>query len=189
MLNEKRKYGNLLPKLQKKIILSLAENEPMTMSETNKKISGQLTSTSRAVHELEIKKMIAEVAKWEYRGRKFSKYWLSDKGVAFALLNDRNVNTIERIALSIRKNETLETYFELRNISPKIAHIIDKAILLRGKIEPEELVKLLIPEIASTEKVDFEKFFNAIEKSEKYEEILDHYVGHLKKFINELEKK
>ena len=189
MLNENQKHVNLLPKLQKKIVLSLAKNEPMTMTETNKEISGSLTSTNRAFHELEIKKMIVEVAKWKYRGREFPKFWLSDKGVAFSLLNGKNANTIERIALSIRKDETLETYFELRNLSPKIAHIIDKAILLRGKIEPEELVKLLIPEIASTEKADFEKFFNAIKKSGKYREILDNYVGHLKKFINELEKK
>lgn len=50
------KYDNLLPKHQKKIVLSLAKHGAMTMSETNKKIRGENTSTTRAFHELEKKK-------------------------------------------------------------------------------------------------------------------------------------
>lgn len=188
MLKKNRKYVDLLPKHQKKIVLSLAKNEPMTMSETNRKISGELTSTTRAFHELEKKGMVIEVGKKKYRGRKFSEYWLSDRGVAFTLLNGANAETARQIALSLTEDDKLKTYFELRELSPEIATIIDKAVLHRGIIDFAELVKLLIPEVASTGKAGFEKFFDAIKDSE-FEGILDYYIKHLRVFLNELERR
>jgi len=160
----------------------------MIMTDINKGIHGELTSTTRASHELERKGMITEVGIKKYRGREFSKYWLSDRGVAFALLNGANPNQVERLALSLRKNEELETYLKLRSLSPEIADIIDKAILFRGIIDPDELVKLLIPEVASKGKAGFKKFFDAVKNSE-YEGILNYYIKHLREFMNELEKK
>lgn len=188
MLKKNRKYVDLLPKLQKKIVLSLAKNNPMTMTDTNKKISGHPTSTNRAFHELEEKGMITEIEKKEYRGRRFSKFWLSDRGIAFALLNGANPNTLETIALNIRKKEEIETYLKLRRLSPEISTIIDKAILFRGIIDFDELIKLLLPEVASMGKAGFDKFFDAIKNSE-FKGILDYYMKRLRKLMNEIEQK
>lgn len=178
----------MLPKLQKKIVLSLAKNEPMTMSDTNRKISGYLSSTTRAFHELEKKGMVTEIEKKEYRGQKFSLYWLSDRGIAFALLNDANPNTLERIALNFRKKEGIETYLKLRRLSPKISIIIDEAILFRGIIDFDDLIKLLLPEVASLEKAEFDKFFDAVQNSE-FKDILDFYIKRLREFTNKIEQK
>jgi len=188
VLKKNQRYVDLLPKLQKKIVLSLAKNEPMTMSDTNRKISGYLSSTTRAFHELEKKGMVTEIEKKEYRGQKFSLYWLSDRGVAFALLNGANPNVTERLALSLKKNEELKSYLKLRCLSPKIATIIDKAVLFRGIIDLDELIKLLLPEVASMGKEGFDKFFEAIQDSE-FKSILDFYIKRLRVFMKELEKK
>ncbi len=189
MLKKNRKYVDLLPRLQKKIVLSLAKNEPMTMSDTNRKISGYLSSTTRAFHELEEKGMITEIEKKEYRGQKFSKYWLSDRGVAFALLNGANPNTLERIALNVIEREEIETYLEIRGLSPpKMSTIIDKAILFRGIIDPDELSKLIFSEMASLKKADFDKLFKIIQNS-KWKPVFDNQLKRYKKVINNLEKK
>lgn len=188
MLKKNRKYVDLLPKLQKKIVLSLAKNEPMTMSDTNRKISGSLSSTTRAFHELEEKGMITEIEKKEYRGQKFSKYWLSDRGVAFALLNGANQNTLEIIALNVIEREEIKTYLKIRSLSPKISTIIDKAILFRGIIDLNELSKLIFPEMASLKKTDFDKFFKIIQNSE-FKPIFDNQMKRFRKVLNNLEKK
>jgi len=190
MLKKNRKYVDLLPPLQKEIVLSLAKNEPMTMSETNRKINRRYpTSTYRAFHELEEKGMIIDVEKKEYRGQKFSKYWLSERGVAFALLNGANPNTLERIALNVIEREEIETYLEIRGLSPpKMSTIIDKAILFRGIIDPDELSKLIFSEMASLKKADFDKLFKIIQNS-KWKPVFDNQLKRYKKVINNLEKK
>jgi hypothetical protein len=188
VLKKNRKYVDLLPKLQKRIVLSLAKNEPMTMSDTNRKISGYLSSTTRAFHELEEKGMVIGVEKKNYRGRNSSKFWLSDRGIAFALLNGANPNTLERIALNVREREEIVTYLKLRSLSPKISTIIDEAILFRGVIDVGELIKLLLPEVASLKKADFEKFFDAVRNSE-FKPVLDDHLKRLRKLMNNLEKK
>ena len=54
--------GNeILPKHQHKIMLALAKYGAMNMSQTNRKIHGQNTSTTRAFHELKKKDLIKEV--------------------------------------------------------------------------------------------------------------------------------
>ena len=188
MLKKNRKYVDLLPKLQKKIVLSLAKNNHMTMTDANKKISGHLSSTARAFHELEEKGMIIEIGIKEYRGRNFSEYWLSDRGIAFALLNGANSNKLETIALKIRKKEEIETYLKLRRLSPEISTIIDKAILFRGIIDFDELIKLLLPEVASMGKAGFDMFFDAIQNSE-FKPILNDYIKKIRLLMNELEQK
>jgi len=188
MSKKKPKHIDLLPKHQKKIMLALAKNEPMTMSETNRKISGELTSTTRAFHELEKKGMVIEAGRIEYRGRDFIKYWLSDRGVAYALLNGANDETARRVALGISENDALKTYFTLRELGSEIATIIDQTVLFRGMIDPDEIVKILLPEVPKIGKAGFEKFFEAIKDTE-YKEILDHYAKHLRVFLNDLEKR
>jgi len=93
MLNQKVKY-HTLPKLQNRIVLCLAKHGPMNIRETNKKLRGEYTSTNRAFHELEKKQFVEKVLTQKYRGRKFSKYWLSDRGLVYAILHGSNLNVL-----------------------------------------------------------------------------------------------
>jgi hypothetical protein len=80
--------GNeILPKHQHKIMLCLAKCGAMNMSQTNLKIHGQNTSTTRAFHELKKKELIKEIGAKEYHGRQFPEYWLTGRGLAYFFLH------------------------------------------------------------------------------------------------------
>jgi hypothetical protein len=178
-------FDNLLPKHQKKIMLCLAENKPMTMSEANRKLNGENTSTTRAFHELERKRMITETEKQEYRGRKFSKYWLSESGVAFALMWGANPSKTERIALTLSRGKI---YFDLHSISPKIANIIDWALIFNDGLNLEKLIQRCLLESVLMEKSERAKLLKIIKESGKFEDIIKSTIEEIKKVTAEIEK-
>lgn len=140
------------------------------MSETNRKINGENTSTTRAFHELESKGMLKKIDVMKYRGREFSKYWLSERGMAFALLNSNvgkvSPNTIRGHALDYDK--TLEIYFKLRELSPKIANILDRGLLLEGRINQEELIKQILGEVIVLGHDEIGRLLNLIRESKEF---------------------
>lgn len=187
MSKRKQKYDNL-PKHQRKIVLCLAKEGPMNISETNKKIKGEYTSTNRAFHELETKEMITKSEEILYRGRQFHKYWLTIRGSGFALLNDVNPEHVRLHALKLCEKEeekrAIETYFKLRKISPKMANILDRFILLEGKIEPIDLLKQLLPEMVSMDKNQISSILGVAKNDEYWK----YFEQTIRKFIGELER-
>ncbi len=93
MLKKEQKC-DILPKLQKNIVLALAKFGPMNIRETNKKLKGEYTSTNRAFHELERKGIIQNVRTQQYRGREFQKFWLTDEGIVLALIHGANPDIV-----------------------------------------------------------------------------------------------
>jgi len=187
MSNKRLKYDTL-PKHQKKIVLCLAKEGPMTISATNKKIKGEYTSTHRAFHELEIKLMIEKIGVMSYKGRQFPKYWLTVRGSGFVLLNNANPEKVRLNALEASKNDeerkAIEAYFQLRETSPKMANILDRFVLLEGKIEPVNLFKQMLPEMVSMNGNEIMKVFSVARKTEYWKYTKET----MEKFINELEK-
>jgi hypothetical protein len=108
-----------LPKHQHKIVMFLAKCRAMNISQTNKKIHGQNTSTTRAFHELEKKGLIAKIGAKNYRGRKFPEYWLSRRGLAYAFMNNERSKAIETFASLYLKNETIEMYLKMHSVLDK----------------------------------------------------------------------
>jgi predicted ArsR family transcriptional regulator len=181
MSKEDSKYA-YLPKHQKKIVFSLAKHGAMTMSETNRKLQGENTSTTRAFHDLESKGMVKKTDKMPYRGREFDKYWLTERGMAYALLNsDVKSNVIKEHALSFDK--TQEIYFDLRAISPNIANILDRMLLLVGKITTEDLAKQMLPEVISLKPNENERFRAIIKKSKEFFDFYKARIRNMKKFV------
>lgn len=178
------KYDDL-PKLQKKIVLYLAKNGALTMSETNRKLRGENTSTTRAFHQLESKEMIRKTDVMEYRGREFSQYWLSMRGVAFALMNKANPETLKKRSLTYFKADEdkkgIEVYFELHSLSSRIANILDRFVLCHGKLEPTELFNQLLPEMVSLDKTELYKLFY---KAKEFPDYWKNTVESLTKFID-----
>ena len=185
MLTGNSKYDKLLPKHQKKIVLCLAKNEPMTMSQTNRKLRGENTSTTRAFHALEAKGMIKETGKTEYRGRTFSKYWLTERGAAFALLNGANPEIIRTVSLALGRDRI---YFDIRDISPRIANVLDVTLLFDGVLKPEELIKRIVIEVATLNENERLQFLNVIRDSGKFEDAIKNTMDKMKKFMDELKK-
>lgn len=192
MSKKNQKYGNLpsnLPKLQKKIVLCLAKDGAMTMSDINRKIKGENTSTTRAFHELETKEMVTKAGIRQYRGREFSKYWLSIKGLAFAMLNGANPETVKKNALFFNQDDedkkAIEVYFGLHSLSPRIANTLDEFVLLAGKLDPEELLKQLLPVMVSLDKTEMKRLFD---KAREFPDYWKHTLETLTKFIDTIEK-
>lgn len=176
------KYEHL-PKLQKEIVLCLARNGALLITETNKKIKGSNTSTARAFHELEEKDMICKThLPSSYRGREFPKYWLTVRGVAFALLNGSNPFVVQRYALEYAEGDDkkgIEAYLALRSTGEKVAALLDRFLLAVGRIEPTELVINLLPTVLSISESERTKLFQVAMKSE-YWKHTEKVLGRLK---------
>jgi DNA-binding MarR family transcriptional regulator len=184
MLKSKPQYSDL-PKLQRKITLCLAEHKPMNISDTNKKINGHESATNLAIHKLESKGIIQKVENYEYHNREFSKYWLTERGVAFALMNGAKAEKVKDIALKVNIEKT---YFDLRSISPKIANILDTIVLFHGMISPEDLTRRLTLEVASLGETEIETFLEALKESGKFDDALRNTRDMMKKFLERMEK-
>lgn len=185
MSKGKPKYDNL-PKHQKKIVLSLAKEGPMIISETNKRIKGEYSSTNRAFHELETKEMIRKGDVKLYRGRRFPKYWLTVRGSAFALLNNANPENVRLNAIRFSERDAdkrgVEAYFKLREIGPEIANVLDRFMLHVGKLEPTDLYKQLLPKMFSMSEDRLEELWRVGKETEYWK----YFEEALKKFTDEV---
>jgi predicted transcriptional regulator len=184
------KYDYSLPKHQKKIVLCLARNEPMIMSETNRKIKGEATSTNRAFHELQKKEMITRTEAIEYHGRRFWKYWLSERGIAYALLNGSNPATLRNVALQVIENDAekkiLEMYLDLRSISQEIAVDLDRALLHVSNLDASELTIELIDKMSRAfflmDEAEEKRFRSILGKSADFKKAWTDYLRKMEEF-------
>jgi len=165
-----------LPKLQKKIVLCLAQYGAMTMAKTRLRLkdvrmtgdqkpkSHHQTATNLAFHKLESENMVNKVGTWPYRGQKFDTYWLSNRGLAFAMKNGAKAETVKRnyecLSHSEEDKRALEFYFKVRSVSPKIANALDDFMLAARKVTSQKLLARLISEMVSFDEADMKKVFD-----------------------------
>ena len=157
-----------LPKHQKKIVLCLTKHDPMTMSETNRKLKGENTSTTRAFHELESKGIVTAIDKEEYHGRKFSKYWLTQKGIFVALFEGADPDQLlQRTLKNYPNDKTLQCCLELSPLLGLEGFKIGlSAIEEKGKLDDSDTKKILIAHIQK--EVSIEQIRKLIEILKKY---------------------
>lgn len=140
----------------------------MTMSETNRKLKGGNTSTTRAFHELESKGIVTVIGGEEYHGRKFSKYWLTQKGIFIALIEGVNPdNLLQRTLKNYPNDKTLQCYLEL---SPALGlegfKITLSAIQNKGKLDYSDMMTIL--STYAQKEVSIEQIRKFIEILKKY---------------------
>ena len=145
--------GDILPPLQKKIVLALAKNEPKTINETVKVLKGNYKSSWIAFSKLEEKQLIKKIDTKTYRGREYPRFWLTPAGVLIALF--------EGISFDVLLERTLKIYPEDKNIqillelSPVFGTELFKfaflTILKKGKLEEEDLAMIVTAELQSPE--------------------------------------
>lgn len=163
------KREDVLPRLQKRILLLLAKKGPLTRNEiatTLKKPETSYKPVLYATSSLTTKGFVEIVDQKERSGRKFPLYWLTFNGSGLALLNDANPQKLRENALKANKKESdqkaIELYFSLREkASPEISRIFDEFILKHGKLETRELIKELLPSMLSVEPGETDKLMNA----------------------------
>ena len=96
-MSKPKTKSNNLPSLQKRMVLDLAETEPKTMNETAKAISKQYRPTWTAFKSLAKKNLIEKTSLIKkHRRQEYPRYWLTDKGIAMALLEGANPDKLLR---------------------------------------------------------------------------------------------
>jgi len=148
--------NQFLPVLQKRILLSLSENQPQSRYSMVKIISGHYKSVWNAFDSLVEKRIITEIDANTYRGREHPMFWLTSGGVFIALA--------EGIKPKVLLNKTLEIYPEeqllqfLVDVSTifgndmfKIAY---QMFLKKGKLEKGDAYALLIAQLQNDLSLD-----------------------------------
>ena len=204
--------GNeILPKHQHKIMLALAKYGAMNMSQTNRKIHGQNTSTTRAFHELKKKDLIKEVGIKEYHGRQFPEYWLTGRGLAYfflhapVLLKDKystfvkgkafsdnvivlNSETIAKFVSLYLNDKATETYLKLRSASDRMAGFLDSAMFRCGNLTFEEMASYFIMTVNFYGDREALEFLDVTKLPEEFYDALKNSLETIKKFIIMMEK-
>ena len=86
---------HILHPLQKRIILSLAHKGPQTINETSKKVgNNQYKATYIAFQSLKGKGLIKSVDVKKYLTREYPKFWLTDEGLALAIIHKANIEIL-----------------------------------------------------------------------------------------------
>lgn len=140
---------DLLPPLQKKIALHLAQTEPKTMNETAEEMNGQYKSYWLAFNKLEKKQVIKKIDLKSYHGQEYPRFWLTSTGVLVALF--------EGISFELLLEKTSEIYPDDKNLqiilelAPLLGVEVFKlaflTLLKKGKLEEKDLMLIVTAEM------------------------------------------
>lgn len=164
---------NILPPLQKRIILYLAKHESKTINAINSGInptarnkSHYYKSTWTAFKALKGKGMTKEVTSIEYRGNEYSCFWLTHLGVFTALVEGADAQDLLEKTVKIYPNDKiLQCCLALaRFIDIECYRIALSAILNKGKLEHSDLTTLMVTQAQKDSSIEQVKQFLGILK-------------------------
>jgi len=149
-----------LTEREKRVVLELAEKGPLSSGETLRDTGKPAMNNTywglvkERLTDLDLITNIPRKGGGSSRSGVDS-LWLTEKGVAYALLNEADENLVKLHALdSYRKSQVekpIQIYFELREeVEPEIVDIIDNWMLWVGNVKPVELIKHLLPDLLMT---------------------------------------
>lgn len=192
MSKTKSKYDSL-PKHQNKIVLCLAEKGPMIVRETNTLLHGEYTSTNRAFHELAKKEFIMKVDAMEYRKRQFPRFWLTDKGILYALTRDAKRNTLlEKAETIFAKDKDKQIFLKLLSKMPEQSLRIIFSLYSPGKeVSFEDVFSLVFSASTSKEKNRqlIEESLDLLAESPEYGKKANEVLDRISSLIDDLKKK
>jgi len=160
--------GNILPPLQKRIILHLAKNGAQTINKTAKGLKGHYKSSWTAFNALEQKGLIKQTDLWIYRNREYPLFWLTQGGIFVALVEGADAaNLLQRTLKSYPNDKTLQCCLEL---SPLLGlegfKIALSAIKDKGKLDDSDMMKILFAH--AQKEVSVKQFRKLIEILKRY---------------------
>jgi DNA-binding MarR family transcriptional regulator len=159
--------NQLLPKLQRRIFLNLAQNDPQNINETAKAVKGHYKSTHTAFKALVQKGLIKKVTS----ERKYPCYWIAEAGAFVALLEGvKSATLLEKTLKIYPDNEDLHCLLETSLIVGTDAYNIAlSAILRKGKLEPIDIstmmAQIMLKELSLKEA---RQFITILKKYPKY---------------------
>jgi hypothetical protein len=141
--------GDILPPLQKRIILSLAKNDPQTINQLVKTMKGSYKSYWTALESLKEKKLVQAVNSKIYRGREYPQFWLSSTGVLLSLFEGEKPEKLLEKTLKIYPEDIyLQAILEVSPILGTDAfEIAFQIVLSKGKIESSDLPMIILTQM------------------------------------------
>jgi hypothetical protein len=145
--------GDILPPLQKKIVLHLAKSEPKTINETVTALKGNYKSSWIAFNKLEEKQIIQKTDTKSYRGREYPRFWLTPTGVLIALFEGINFEVLlERTLKMYPDDKNIQILLELSPVfGTEVFKLAFLTILKKGKLDEDDLTMIVTAELNSPE--------------------------------------
>ena len=132
--------SEFLPPLQKRIILFLAQNQPMNKHATAKAMNEHTRSTWLSFKSLENNGLIKKIDRRMSLGRERNCYWLTDSGIFLALIEGAEPKKVlKRTEEIYPENKMLQCVIEITAILGTGMHkIAYSAVLTKGKLEQDD---------------------------------------------------
>ena len=175
------KKNQLLPPLQRRILLNLAKNKPQTINKTAKAIKGHYKSSHTSFKSMEKKGIIKKVTSEKYRGREYPCWWATELGIFIALLEGANpAPLLEKTLEFYPENKDLQYLLETSPILGTDAYNMAFSIIRnKGKLEPIDTSTITATQMQKELTSDEAKQFITILKK---------YPKQLKKFKENMEQ-
>jgi hypothetical protein len=129
--------SEFLPKLQRRILLFFARNQPMNKHATAKAMNEPTRSTWLSFKSLETVGLIKKVDEKEFLGRERDCYWLTDVGVYLALIEGANPTfVLKRTKEIYPENKLLHLIIEITPILGTAMHRIGySSVSTKGRLD------------------------------------------------------
>jgi hypothetical protein len=191
-MSKRKKKGNNLHPLQKKIVLNLSKNGPQTINKTVKSMKKFSYKPSYiAFKSLEEKGVLTKVRTKPWHGNQFPEFWLTDIGILTALIEGASPTDLLTQTKEVYPNNQMLQYFLeiIPNFNPDIVRIALTALKNKGKLEPVDLGTIFFTQMDTNATHD--KFANALEIMKKYPKEHKHFkqqITQMRKNFNILSK-
>lgn len=138
--------GDILPPLQKRIVLYLSKNEPQTKNEIVLGMNGSQKSYWNAIERLKDKTLVQAVGSKTYRGNIFERIWISPTGVLVALFEGEDPKTLLENTIKVYPEDTnLQTIIEFAPIlGTKAFEYAFHVILTKGRLDESDILMLIL---------------------------------------------
>ena len=187
-MSKRKTRSNKLPTLQKRVILCLAQNEPLTINEVKTKIPppAHYKPTWLAIKSLRQKGLVQDVGTKPHRGRDYPTHWLTDEGVLVALLEGANPETLLQKTRDIfPENRALLYYLEIApKLNQEVLEIGYSAVRTKGKLEPIDLATIMLTQMQTGTSV--QAFWEIVESLKKHPEQYNSFKEQIEQMLKNL---
>jgi DNA-binding MarR family transcriptional regulator len=180
--------SQFLPPLQKSILLCLARNQPLNKNQTAHAAKKEYKASWNALKSLENKGLITEINTGEYRGREYTRYWLTPAGVFIALIEGIKPETLLAKTLKIYpENKTLQCIIEASSVlGTDMYKIAYPAILSKRKLEKDDVALMMAAQLRKN--LSWEQIRGLILIMKKYPEQFGNFNKQREQMLENLKK-
>jgi DNA-binding MarR family transcriptional regulator len=170
-----------LPKLQRKILIHLSENDPMTINKTATSLNAHPKASSNAFKSLQSLKLITKVGSKVYHNNEYSLFWATEDGAVLALCEGAEQKRVLKRAFKIYPdNRNLHFALEIMPIFGLDAFkLVCSAFAKKGKLEDSDKAQIYATQMQHKFTPDEEAQFS---------DVLNRYPEQKKPFVDAFSK-